>query len=208
MITNVLLVEDTRMGRDCIAGYIRASGRYRLAAAISSAGMAEITCMHTPVDLILMDYRTENNEDGISAAAVIKRHMPHIKIIIITSMTSSDLIARAREAGAESFWYKETGDEELLSVMDRTMKGESIYPDTTPVIQIGNAASTELRPMQLEVLRLMVEGYSNPAIAEKLHISVHDVKWHIQELFSKTGYSNRVALVGDVINKNFIVPGL
>ena len=92
--------------------------------------------------------------------------------------------------------------------MDRTMNGESIYPDTTPVIRIGNAASTEVTPMQLEVLRLMVRGYSNPAIARELHISVHDVKWHIQELFDKTGYNNRVALVGDVINKNFIVPGL
>ena len=207
-MTNVLLVEDTRMGRDCIAGYIRSSGRYRLAAAISSAGMAEITCKHTPIDLILMDYRTENNEDGISAAAEIKQHMPHIKIIIITGMTSSDLITRAREAGADSFWYKEAGDEELLSVMDRTMNGESIYPDSTPVIRIGNDASTEVSPMQLEVLRLMVRGYSNPAIARELHISVHDVKWHIQELFDKTGYNNRVALVGDVINKNFIVPGL
>ena len=205
---NVLLVEDTKMGRDCITGYLRGSDRYRLAATLTNAAMAETTCLHTPIDLILMDYCTENDEDGIAAAAVIKRRMPHIRIIIITSMASIDLIDRAREAGADSFWYKETGDEELLTVMDRTMKGESIYPDTTPVVQIGNAASTEVTPMQLEVLRLMVEGYSNPAIAQKLHISVHDVKWHIQELFSKTGYNNRVALVGDVINKDFIVPGL
>ena len=91
-MVNVLLVEDTRMSRDCISGYIKSSEHYRLAATISGAGMAEITCMRTPVDLILMDYRTENNEDGIEAAAVIKRHMPKIKIIIVTSMTSSDLI--------------------------------------------------------------------------------------------------------------------
>ena len=70
---NVLLVEDTKMGRDCIAGYLRGSDRYRLAAAISSAGMAETTCLHSPIDLILMDYCTENDEDGIAAAAVIKR---------------------------------------------------------------------------------------------------------------------------------------
>ena len=193
-MTNVLLVEDTRMGRDCIAGYIRSSGRYRLAAAISSAGMAEITCMHTPVDLILMDYRTENNEDGISAAAAIKRHMPHIKIIIITGMTSSDLITRAREAGADSFWYKETGDEELLTVMDRTMKGESIYPDTTPVVQIGNAASTEVTPMQLEVLRLMTTGMSNSRIAQRLGISEGTVKTFIHSMLEKTGYANRTEL--------------
>lgn len=205
---NVLLVEDTKMGRDCIAGYIKMSSRYKLAAAVTNAGMAEITCMRMNIDLVLMDYRTENNEDGISAAGAIKRHMPKVKIIIITSMTSSDLIARAREAGADSFWYKEAGDEELLAVMDRTMDGESVYPDTTPVVKIGNALSAEFTPMQLKVLRLMVKGYSNPAIAGSLCISVHDVKWHIKEMFEKTGYRNRVELVGDVINKRFIVPGL
>ena len=205
---NVLLVEDTKMGRDCISGYIKSSDRYTLSAVITNAGMAEMTCMRMPIDLILMDYRTENNEDGISASAVIKRNMPKIKIIIITSMTSIDLIDRSRSAGVDSFWYKEAGDEELLTVMDKTMAGESIYPDTTPVIQIGNAASTEVTPMQLEILRLMVKGYSNPAIAAELHISVNDVKWHIKELFEKTGYTNRVSLVGDVINKEFIVPGL
>lgn len=204
----VLLVEDTKMGRDCITGYIRSSDRYELADTITNAGMAEMTCMHTPVDLILMDYRTENNEDGIEAAAVIKRHFPKIKIIIVTSMTSVDLIDRAREAGADSFWYKEAGDAELLEVMDRTMDGESIYPDTTPVIQIGNAVSTEVTPMQLEVLRLVVDGYTNPAIAEKLHTSVDNVKWHLKELYQKTGYTDRVGLVGAVIDKAFIVPGL
>lgn len=204
---NVLLVEDTKMGRDCITGYLRGSDRYRLAAAITNAAMAETTCLHTPIDLILMDYCTENDEDGI-AAAVIKRRMPHIRIIIITSMASIDLIDRAREAGADSFWYKETGDQELLAVMDRTMNGESIYPDTTPVIRIGAAKSTDISPMQLSILRLMVRGMSNPAIARELHISVDDVKWHIKELYDKTGYNNRVALVGAAIRKDFMVPGL
>lgn len=207
-MVNVLLVEDTRMSRDCISGYIKSSEHYRLAATISGAGMAEITCMRTPVDLILMDYRTENNEDGIEAAAVIKRHMPKIKIIIVTSMASSDLISRARAARADSFWYKEAGDAELLTVMDRTMNGESVYPDATLVVPIGNTTSASITPMQLEVLRLVVKGYSNPAIAEELYISVNDVKWHLREIYQKTGYSDRVSLVGDVISKHFLVPGL
>ncbi len=205
---NVLLVEDTKMGRDCITGYINSSDHYRLAATLSNAGMAEMTCMHTPVDLVLMDYRTENDEDGISAAAVIKRHFPKIKVIIVTSMTSVDLIDRARAAKADSFWYKEASDTELLTVMDRTMNGESVYPDTTPVIQLGSAASTEVTPMQFAVLRLLVKGYTNPAIAQELYISVDDVKWHLKELYQKTGYTDRVSLAGAVIDKSFIVPGL
>ena len=83
-----------------------------------------------------------------------------------------------------------------------------VYPDTTPVIRIGTARSTDLTPMQLSVLRLMVQGCSNPAIAKELHISVDDVKWHIKGLYDKTGYNSRVTLVGAVIKKDFIVPGL
>lgn len=40
---NVLLVEDKKMSRECLEGYIAASGRYTLAASISNAGMAEMT---------------------------------------------------------------------------------------------------------------------------------------------------------------------
>ena len=48
-------------------------------------------------------------------------------------------IERAHKAGVESFWYKDAGKEELLEVMDRTMKGESVYPDAPPTVMIGMA---------------------------------------------------------------------
>ena len=49
--------------------------------------------------------------------------MPQIKIIIVTSLAECSFIERAHKAGVESFWYKDAGKEELLEVMDRTMKG-------------------------------------------------------------------------------------
>lgn len=206
-MTNVLLVEDKKMSRDSMESYIRGSGRYSLSASIANAGMAEMACMRYPVDLILMDVCTENNESGIAAAAVIKRHFPKIKIIIVTSMADSDFMTRAREAGAESFWFKESSAEELLEIMDRTMGGESVYPDRAPVVQIGNAVSSEFTADELALLRLLVRGLPDAVIAEKMHISVSTVRWHIKELFEKTGYNNRVALACDVINKDLIVPG-
>ena len=204
---NVLLVEDKKMSRECIEGYIAASGRYTLTASISNAGMAEITCMRCPVDIVLMDVCTENNESGLDATADIKRHMPNIKIVIVTSMADSSFLQKAKQAGAESFWYKECSPEELLAVMDRTMLGESVYPDKAPEVQIGNTTSAEFTPGDLAVLRLLVRGFPDAAIAGELHISVSAVRWHIKELFEKTGYTNRVTLACDVINKDLIVPG-
>ena len=97
----VLLVEDRKMSRDSMIGYMKGSDRYELAAQTPSAGMAEMLCMQNHIDLILMDVCTENNEDGIEATAAIKRHFPHIKVIIVTGMTTIDLIERARKAKAD-----------------------------------------------------------------------------------------------------------
>lgn len=204
----VLLVEDRKMSRDSIIGYMKGSDRYELAAQTASAGMAEILCMQNKIDLILMDVCTANNEDGIEATAAIKRHFPNIKVIIVTGMTTIDLINRARAAKADSFWYKEIEGDELLDVMDRTMNGEHIYPDKTPLVHFGNMPSTEISERELEVLRLMVEGNTDTAIAQRLFVSVPAIRYHITQLLQKTGYENRVKLIADLINKDFIVPGL
>lgn len=204
----VLLVEGRKMSRDSIIGYMKGSDRYELATQTPSAGTAEMLCMQYHIDLVLMDVCTANNEDGIEAAAVIKRHFPRIKVIIITGMTTIDLIKRARAAKADSFWYKEIEGDELLDVMDRTMNGESVYPDETPAVQIGNMPSTEISERELEVLRLMVEGNTDTVIAQRLCVSVPAVRYHITQLLQKTGYENRVKLIADLINKDFIVPGL
>ena len=207
-MVKVLLVEDKKMSRDCIIGYMKDSDRYELAAQTASAGMAELLCMQYQIDLILMDVCTANREDGIEATARIKRHFPETKVIVVTSMTTMDLIDRAREAGADSFWYKEIEGTELLDVMDRTMDGETIYPDTTPTVHIGNMASTEISDRELDVLRLMAQGYIDREIAQNLYISVSAVRYHITQLLQKTGYENRVKLIADLVNQDFIIPGL
>lgn len=208
-MTNVLIVDDKKMSRDSIKGYLQsASDRYCLVAEISNAAKAELLCMSGHVDMVVMDVCTEDNEDGIDATAVLKRHFPKMKVVVVTGMTSSDLIERARKAGADSFWYKESDEKELLEVLDRTMNGERVYPDSTPVVKIGAMLSTEITPTELEVIRLLSRGYTDGKIAEEMHITIPAVRYHVTQLFEKTGYTNRVTLIADLINKDFIVPGL
>lgn len=206
-MTLVLLVEDKVMSRDSMEGYIKNSEHYELTASITNAGMAEMACMRFPIDLVLMDVCTENNESGLVAAAVIKRHFPKIKVIVVTSMADSDFMRKAREAGAESFWFKETGEIGLLELMDLTMAGKSVYPGIVPEVRIGNSSSKDFTPDEMAVLRLLVQGRKDGEIAAELHVGVDAVRYHIKELFSKTGYNNRVALACDIINKDLIVPG-
>ena len=78
--------------------------------------------------------------------------------------------------------------------MDRTMNGESVYPDTTPTLQLGSAKSSEFSAKELEVLRELISGESDAVIADKLHMSHRTVKAHIQTMREKTGFRNRTEL--------------
>ena len=190
----ILLVEDDPMARQLLEIYVQSSGRYDLVDSLESALFAEAYCTANKVDAVLMDVCTAMNASGLDAAESIKKHLPHIKIVIITSQPECSFIDRARAAGVDSFWYKSASAEELMNVMERTLAGESIYPDNTPVLQLGDAVSENFSERELEVLRLVVAGETDAAIAEKLFISVATVKTHIQNMKNRTGFRNRTEL--------------
>ena len=191
---NVLIVEDDPMARKLLEIFVATSANYHLVPSLDSAAMAELYCMTNRVDLILMDVCTAMDVSGIEAAQKIKKNYPHIKIIIITSQPEYSYITQARQIGVESFWYKEPTAEALLKVMDRTMAGESIYPDSAPVTRLGAALSNDFTERELEVLRELVSGKTDAAIAETLCLSVTRVKQHIQRIREKTQFANRTEL--------------
>ena len=193
-MVNVLIVEDDPMARKLLEIFVSTSDQYHLLPSLDSAAMAELYCMTNRVDLILMDVCTALDANGIEAAEKLKKHYPLIKIIIITSQPEYSYIAHARKIGVESFWYKEPTAEALLKIMDRTMAGESIYPDSAPVTRLGAALSDDFTERELEVLRELVSGKTDAAIAETLCLSVTRVKQHIQRIREKTQFANRTEL--------------
>ncbi len=191
---NVLIVEDDPMASQLLEVYLEKSENYNHVQTVESAMFAEAVCKLKAVDLVLMDVCTALNANGLDAAANIKKNLPHIKIIIITSQPECSFLDRAREAGVESFWYKNGAASELIQVMDRTVSGECVYPDNTPIIKLGEATSEKLTDREVEVLREVVAGETDAAIAEKLHMSLRTVKQHIQSMREKTGFRNRTEL--------------
>ena len=194
---HVLIVEDDPMARKLFEIILQESDRYIVTAAIESASLAEFYCMTSTVDLILMDVCTALRSSGLEAAAKIKKIYPKKKIIIVTSQPECDFVERARKSGVESFWYKDPSAEHLLDVMDRTMRGESVYPDKLPVLQIGLATSEEFTAIELEVLRELTSGDTDDEIAKRLHISIHTVKKYVKTLLQKTGFTTRSTACGN-----------
>ncbi len=202
---HVLLVEDDHMARQLLEIYIEKSENYALAGSVESALFAEAFCHANRVDMVLMDVCTAMNANGIDAAAEIKKHLPNIKVVVITSQPECSYIDRAREAGVDSFWYKSATAEEIIDVMGRTFAGESIYPDNTPQLKLGDAISENFTDREIEVLRLLVAGETDQEIADHLYMSLRTVKSHISHMKDKTGFRNRTELAVKARESGFII---
>ena len=153
----VLIVEDQRMPRENMERILLDSGKYKLCASVNGADVALAVCRREKIDLILMDVCTAGNKDGIEAAAEIKAEFPDIKIIIVTSMVEVGYLKRAKEAKVDSFWYKDISPENLIDVIERTMAGESIFPDKTPGVSWGLLIVQSLPQKKLKCCALYVK---------------------------------------------------
>ena len=205
-MTKVLVIDDQRIAREYMENVVKNGGDYELVGSLSKADLAETVCRRSKVDLVLMDVCTLGAKDGIDAAAQLRRLFPELKMIVVTSMVEESYIKRAREAGVDSFWYKEISPEDLLTVMDATMQGRQMWPGETPTVKLGITTSNDFTEIEIKVLRLVCEGLEYSEIAEKLNYTKDNVKYHIRNILQKTGYANKTQLAIAVTGKRYIIP--
>ena len=186
-MVNVMIVEDQKLVRSILESYIKKEEGYELLSSIPGADRAADICDACRIDLILMDVQTERREN-------IKASHPEIKIVVVTSLVDCEVLRRAREAGADSLWYKDTDEELLMEAVRRTMAGEHIFPDAPPVVEVGTARSTEFTNAEMKVLRCLVRGMSYGSIAGALGIEVTTVKYHVSNMLQKTNLENKLQL--------------
>lgn len=205
MTYKVLIVEDQNISSELFKIYIESSENFEHVLSISNASLALSVCESNEIDLILMDVMTDLGHNGLDAAEEIKKKFPKIKVIIITSMPEYSWLRRAKKIGVDSFWYKDGQRNSLLDIMKRTMNGEHIYPDETPVVHIGEATNHDFTERELDVLKELTTGDTNAEIAKRLFISVATVKSHIQHLMEKTGFKTRTELVSEARGLGIVI---
>ncbi|WP_034449012.1 response regulator transcription factor [Butyrivibrio sp. AE2032] len=192
--TRVVVVDDQNISRGFFEMYVRAASDYVLVAGLRTAQEAIDFVEGRSIDLLIMDVMMQDGVDGLTAATKIKQEHPDIKVILTTSTSETSWEEKAKQAGIESFWYKEYDEHGLLEIMERTMKGESVYPLDQPKVPFGKITRADLTERELEILRELTASMTNEEIAEKLQISVNTVKRHIQNIMEKTGFESRLDL--------------
>ncbi len=202
----VVVADDQIISRGFFEMYVRASANYELVAGLRSAQAAMDYVDKNEADIIIMDVMMQEGIDGLSASEKIKQKHPEIKIILTTSTSETSWEQQAKAAGIESFWYKEYDEHGLMEIMDRTWKGESVYPADKPKVPFGKITRADLTEREIEIIRELTASKTNEEIAENLQISVNTVKRHIQNIMEKTGFESRLDLamnaksIGLVVN--------
>jgi len=167
-------------------------------------GMTALECTERlSPDVILMDLMMPGI-DGAEATRLIKEAHPEIKIIVITSYSTSEDLLRAISNGASGAMIKSAPIEDIVDAVRRVEQGKESFPDEiSRLIREVNGLSG-LTQRQIEILSAAARGLTNQAIATTLNISPSGVNKHLMSAYQKLGVNSRSEAVAIALRKQLL----
>lgn len=138
-------------------------------------------------DLVLLDIFLAGM-DGLSGIALIKDRWPQANLTVVSSDASGDTAKRALATGANAFLSKAQSPSHMLDAIKEALNWHLHLPQ-------ASGESLALSDRQHQVLELLVQGMSNRMIGQRLFLSEHTIRWHVQGLLEALGASSRTEAV-------------
>ena len=210
--TRVLIVEDHQMLADLLQTVLSGHDDITVTGWARSVSEARARVVRDRPDVVLMDFQLPDG-DGVSATAQILADHPGIAVIMVTATVSDTVVQAALQAGCRGYLTKDQPAQEVLAAVRTARKGGSVIsPDVLaralPSLS-GPSRSRDrspLTPRQLQVLRLVAGAHSTEEIADRLSISRHTVRNHIQAVLERLGASSKLEAV-TVARREGLLPG-
>jgi len=208
----IAIVDDHQIVRDGIKILLEDEPGFDIAFEAESGDKAvKLSEEHEP-DLIIMDI-TMPIMNGIEATQIIKEKFPDIKILALTMLTEDQHIRKMIKAGASGYILKSSGKEELIKAINSIIDGKHYFSDDATqtilkqlveptVSKTTEPKNANITDREMEVLKLIVDEFTNQEIAEQLYVSVRTVDSHRRNLLQKTGAKNTAGLVKYALNNN------
>ena len=149
---------------------------------------------YTP-DLILLDYNLPDG-NGVDLCKTILSKKSSIKVLAISSYKEQSLVKRMIDNGAMGFFIINASEDEIIEAVLLVLSGKKYLSDETQNILEGKSYNTlMLTRREIEVLKYISDGFTNPEIAEKLFISPLTVDSHRKNLILKLNARNTASLI-------------
>lgn len=148
---------------------------------------------------------------GIEATHAIHERHPNIKVLALSSFQDGDSVHEMLKAGAVGYLLKNSSLDEIAGSIRAAYSGTSVFsPEVTHALFQAKAEPPRVKEdfgltsRELEILALMIKGYSNKQIAHELIISEPTVKFHVRNIIAKLKVSGRVEAVAVAMEKNLL----
>lgn len=153
-------------------------------------------------DITLLDLRMPGG--GIEALKRILHNHPKARVLILTTSDLEEDIHRALRSGASGYALKTTEPERLTEAIFAIHAGSNWLPEELSRALAARASGKELSFRELEVLRLVVKGLTNPEITGALHISLGTTKAHLRSILAKLQVSDRTEAASEAHRRGLL----
>ncbi|MFD5481936.1 response regulator [Streptomyces hawaiiensis] len=217
-MTTVLVVDDQFLIRAGLVGLLRAARGIEVVGEAGDGAEAVALAAEIAPEVILMDIRMPGM-NGIEATERILAQAagPTPRILVLTTFDLDEYVYGALRAGASGFLLKDSGPERLLAAVTAVAGGDALFaPSVTRRLVEAYARRTAyerpadldvLTSRELEVLKLIARGLSNPEIADLLYISEATVKTHLNRTMTKLDLGSRAQAVVVAYESGLVTPG-
>ncbi|MBD2020725.1 response regulator transcription factor [Leptolyngbya sp. FACHB-36] len=203
MTIRILLADDHPIVRQGLAGILNNQSDMTVVAEADDGRAAIEQFRNCQPDIAILDLRMPD-VGGVEAIAGIRAEFPDARIIMFTIYDTDEDIYRGLRAGAKSYLLKDTPCREILEVIRTVHAGKRYISHELGAKLATRIDLPELTTRELEVLRLLSRGKSNPDISALLSITEGTVKFHVNNILSKLGVSDRTQAVLKALKRGLV----
>lgn len=191
MAIRVLVADDHSLTLEAVREALRDTGAINVVAEASSGRQALALASRSRPDVALLDMHMPGEIDGLTCAERIRKQLPETRVVIISAFNDDASVRMAMRRGADAFISKAVDPRDIGPMLRATVQRTVFHAPVEGLESNGDGSAEGLTERELAVLKAVAGGLPNKTISQQLWISEHTVKFHLTNIFRKTGTANR-----------------